>query len=51
MEHEFNYEFEYLGSAYREVITPLSEKIYLSLTQAVKYHLGGLLVSATVRNL
>ncbi|KAK2150972.1 hypothetical protein LSH36_380g01007, partial [Paralvinella palmiformis] len=41
MEHQFDYGFEYLGSTYRDVITPLSEKTYLSITQAINNHIGG----------
>nr|XP_040568861.1 cytoplasmic dynein 2 heavy chain 1-like [Lepeophtheirus salmonis] len=38
---EFEYTFEYQGNAQKLVHTPLTEKCYLTLTQAMKIGLGG----------
>ncbi|CAH1797693.1 unnamed protein product [Owenia fusiformis] len=42
LDAEFDYGFEYMGSCTREVITPMTEKAFVSLTQAVKANVGGL---------
>ncbi|GFO25145.1 dynein beta chain, ciliary-like, partial [Plakobranchus ocellatus] len=37
---QFEYGFEYLGSSTREVISPLTERVFVMITQAVKAHVG-----------
>ncbi|KAL5020323.1 hypothetical protein ScPMuIL_003215 [Solemya velum] len=44
MNAEFDYGFEYLGSSRHEVLTPLTDRVFVSLTQAVVSHIGALLV-------
>jgi len=54
----FNYDYEYLGPVDRLVLTPLTERAFLSLTQSLKYFHCGTLVgpagtgkSATIKEL
>lgn len=51
LDAEFEYGFEYMGSAVREVITPLTEKVFLCLTRAVHAYSGGLCMAQAVREL
>ncbi|XP_071095883.1 uncharacterized protein [Haliotis cracherodii] len=44
MDAGFEYGFEYIGASSREVITPLTERVFVSLTQAIKSHHGALCV-------
>ena len=43
----FNYGGEYLGDEPRLVITPLTERVFISLTQAVRLKAGGALTGAS----
>ncbi|XP_023931015.1 dynein beta chain, ciliary-like [Lingula anatina] len=42
LDSDFEYGYEYMGSAQREVVTPLCEKAFFTLCQAVKANMGGL---------
>ncbi|XP_006816781.1 dynein beta chain, ciliary-like, partial [Saccoglossus kowalevskii] len=44
MDNDFAYGYEYIGSANRIVMTPMTERVFVSLTQAVKSNMGGLCV-------
>ena len=45
---EFEYGFEYLGSSAREVITPQTERTFVSLIQAVNNYMGSMCVGPIV---
>ena len=45
---EFEYGFEYLGSSAREVITPLTERTFVSLIQSINSYLGSMCVGPIV---
>ena len=49
LDNTFEYGFEYLGSTIREVITPMTERVFLSLIQAIKANQGGLVTGPDVR--
>ncbi len=44
----FQYGYEYAGSSPRELITPYTERVFVSLTQAVLTHQAGLLAGDPV---
>lgn len=43
------YGFEYLGASPREVITPLTERTFVSLIQSVNSYMGTMAVGPIVR--
>lgn len=51
MNTDLEYGFEYLGSSPREVITPLTERVFVTMTQAVSAHTGVLCVGPQVSKL
>ncbi|XP_056010102.1 uncharacterized protein LOC125667097 [Ostrea edulis] len=46
LDAEFDYGYEYVGSSNREVITPLTERVFVALCQSIKAHMGGMCVGA-----
>jgi len=42
------YGFEYLGSTPREVITPLTERCFLAMTQSINGYMGTMCVGSIV---
>lgn len=49
LDAEFDYGYEYIGSSNREVITPLTERVFVALCQSIRAHMGGMCVGAMVR--
>ncbi len=50
LEHSFEYGFEYQGACTHEVITPLTERTFLTLIHAIKSHMAGLCMGVAVSN-
>ena len=48
MENSFDYGFEYQGSSTRDVMTPLTERVFLSYTQAIRSYTGCLAMGIPV---
>ena len=48
MQTSLPYGFEYLGAGTREVLTPLTDRVFLSFTQAVTAHAGSLIMGPDV---
>ena len=46
----YDYDFEYLGSANREVISPVTERVFVNLCMAVKDNLSTIISGPTVSN-
>eukprot|EP00105_Crassostrea_gigas_P044993 XP_019929141.1 PREDICTED: dynein beta chain, ciliary isoform X4 [Crassostrea gigas] len=46
LDAEFDYGYEYIGSSNREVITPLTERVFVALCQSIRAHMGGMCVGA-----
>ena len=49
MQTSLSYGFEYLGAGSREVLTPLTDRVFLSFTQAVTAYSGSLIMGPDVR--
>lgn len=43
-----DYDFEYVGAANREIISPLTERVFVSMVSAIHDHFGSLISGPVV---